>query len=69
VPGRLVEACAVPSTASVLVSVESGQVLGPWIGVEVDPSVSPSRCLLVIRRSDETRWVIDARRVRVRAAE
>lgn len=64
-----VERCATPSTPSVLVSIESGQVLGPWIGVEVDPGPTPSRCLLVIQRPDDTRWVIDARRVRVRPTD
>jgi hypothetical protein len=50
----------------VAISNESGRELGPWVGVEVDPTTSPDRCLYVVRRTDGTLWVIDSAKVRIR---
>ncbi len=64
--GRTAADCLRPAAPTVLISNESGRELGLWVGVEVDPTPAPGRCLYVIRRHDETLWVINSAKVRAR---
>jgi hypothetical protein len=50
----------------VVISNESGHELGLWVGVELDTTTSPARCLYVVRRPDDTLWVIDSAKTRTR---
>jgi len=50
----------------VVISNESGRELGVWVGVELDTTTSPGRCLYVVQRPDDTLWVIDSAKSRIR---
>ena len=63
--GQPIEHCVKPSTPLDAFAVESGKTLGMWVDVEIDARSQPGRCLYVIQRGDNTRWVVDSSRVRV----
>lgn len=57
--------CVKPSRPTPVIGLESGTMLGRWIDVEIGAGDKPGRCLFVIQRAADTRWVIDATHVQV----
>jgi hypothetical protein len=60
--GVPIERCVTPEAA---VALRGEEVLGPILGVKIDESAQPPRCLYVVGREGGVQWVVDSSRVQV----
>jgi hypothetical protein len=54
--------CTAPTSA---VAVRGGEVLGQVVGVQIEASAQPPRCLYVVEREKGVQWVVDSSRVEI----